>query len=199
MTVVGAAQGKSTPVATILSYKRELKSLLDEGDLLTKTLITKNGDLTERLDMLVHVAPEGSDLLTKATSMRDTLVGDEPAYRGKFRKLRVQHESLLDGVGEPGSVTTSTALSLPRSRKEYEYLKPVSLNIDCNKRELQKFITDARIWIEKILSEAERSESGMVFAALRSVLDADWSDFLDRHPEIKTLNYDQVAELLSKH
>ena len=73
------------------------------------------------------------------------------------------------------------------------------LNIDCNKRELQKFITDARIWIEKILSEAERSESGMVFAALRSVLDADWADFLERHPEIKTLNYDQVAELLSKH
>ena len=29
VAVVGAAQGKSTPVATILSYKRELKSLLD--------------------------------------------------------------------------------------------------------------------------------------------------------------------------
>ena len=43
VTVVGAAQGKTTPVATILSYKRELKSLIDEGDILTKKLIAKNG------------------------------------------------------------------------------------------------------------------------------------------------------------
>ena len=89
--VVGAAQGKDTPAATILEYKRELKSLIDEGDILTKKLITKNGDLTERLDMLVHAATEGSEIHIRATSMRDTLVGDEPAYRGKFRKLRVQH------------------------------------------------------------------------------------------------------------
>ena len=68
--VVGAAQGKDTPVATILEYKRELKTLIDEGDILTKKLIAKNGDLTERLDMLVHAATEGSEIHTRATSMR---------------------------------------------------------------------------------------------------------------------------------
>ena len=198
VAVVGAAQGKDTPVATILEYKRELKSLIDEGDILTKNLIAKNGDLTERLDMLVHAATEGSEIHTRATSMRNTLVGDEPAYRGKFRKLRVQHESLLNGVGVSGPGTSSTSSSLPRSRKEYEYLKPVLLTIDCNKRELQKFITDAKIWIEKTLSETERGESGMVLAALRSVLDADWADFLERHPDIKTLDYDKVADLLKR-
>ena len=31
------------------------------------------------------------------------------------------------------------------------------------------------------------------------MLDADWTDFLDRHPEIKTLSYDKVAELMNKH
>ena len=76
VAVVGAAQGKDTPAATILEYKRELKSLIDEGDILTKKLIAKNGDLTERIDMLVHAATEGSDIHIRATSMRDTLVGD---------------------------------------------------------------------------------------------------------------------------
>ena len=73
------------------------------------------------------------------------------------------------------------------------------LNIDCSKRELQKFITDARTWIEKTISESERTEAGIIFAAIRTVLDADWTDFLDRHPEIKSLQYDKVAELLNKH
>ena len=165
VSVIGTEQGKDTPAATVLSYKRDLKSLLDDGDLLTKRLIDKNGSLTERLEMLTYTAPEGSDLLSKTTSLRDRLVGEEAPYRGKFRKLRVEHESLLTGVGESGSATsTSAALPLPRSRKDYEYLKPNMLNIDCSKRELQKFITDARTWIEKTISESERSEAGIIFA-----------------------------------
>ena len=199
VAVVAAAQGKDTPAATILEYKRELKSLIDEGDVFTKHLIAKNGDLTERLDMLVHAASEGSEIHNRATALRNTLVGDESNYRGKFRKLRVQHESLLNGVGVPPSASSSSSSSAPRSRKEYEYLKPALLSIDCNKRELQKFITDAKIWIEKTLSETERNESGMVLAALRSVLDADWADFLERHPDIKTLDFDKVSSLLHKH
>ena len=73
------------------------------------------------------------------------------------------------------------------------------LHSDCTKRELQKFITDARTWIDKTISESERSEAGITFAALRTVLDADWTDFLDRYPEIKTLSYDKVVEVLNKH
>ena len=44
---------------------------MDEGDLLTKKFIDKNGSLTEWIDMLTYDATEGSDLLVKATSLRD--------------------------------------------------------------------------------------------------------------------------------
>ena len=83
--VIGTAVSKDTPAETVLVYKRELKRLLDEGDLLTKKFIDKNGSLTERIDMLTYDATEGSDLLVKATSLRDKLVGEEPPYRGMFR------------------------------------------------------------------------------------------------------------------
>ena len=129
VSVIGTAQVKDTPAATVLSYKRDLKSLLDDGDLLTKRLIDKNGSLTERLEMLTYTAPEGSDLLSKTTSLRDRLFGEEPPYRGMFRKLRVEHESLLTGLGESGTTSTSAVSAIPRSRKEYEYLKPSLLNI----------------------------------------------------------------------
>ena len=48
-------------------------------------------------------------------------------------------------------------------------------------------------------TRAERNEAGITFAALRTVLDADWTNFLDRNPKIKTLTYDKVAELMDKH
>ena len=160
---------------------------------MTKKFIDKNGSLTERIDMLTYDATEGSDLLVKATSLRDKLVGEEPPYRGMFRKLRVEHEGLLTALGESAAASSSAVSVVPRSRKEYEYLKPSLLSIDCSKKELQKFKTEAQTWIEKTLSEAERGESGMIFAALRTVLDSEWTDYLDRHPEIKTMQYDKVT------
>ena len=45
VSVTGTAQGKDTPAAIVLSYKRDLKSLLDDGDLLTKNLLTRMGVL----------------------------------------------------------------------------------------------------------------------------------------------------------
>ena len=45
VSVIGTAQGKGTPAAIVLSYKRDLKSLLDDGDLLTKNLLTRMGVL----------------------------------------------------------------------------------------------------------------------------------------------------------
>ena len=73
VSVIGTAQGKDTPAVTILSYKKDLKCLIDQGELKLTSFIDKNGSLVERLDMLVYTAPEGSDLLTKATSLRDRL------------------------------------------------------------------------------------------------------------------------------
>ena len=106
-SVISTAQGKNTPAETLLSYKKALKCLIDQGESKLTNFTEKNGSLVERLEMLVLTAPEGSELHTKATSLRDRLVGEAVSYRGKFRKLKVEHESLLTGVGGSGSASSS--------------------------------------------------------------------------------------------
>ena len=109
-----------------------------------------------------------------------------------------EHETLLTGVWETGPASTSVATALPPSvRKDFDFLKPNMLHSDCTKRELQKFITDGRTWTSKTISETERNEEGIVYAALRTVIDAGWTEFLDRHPNIQKLSYEKVVEALS--
>ena len=96
-------------------------------------------------------------------SLRDKVVGESVPYRVRFRNLLVEHESLLTGVWGTGSANIPAATALPpRSRKDYEYLKPSMLHSDCTKRELQKFITDARTWTSKTISETEKNEEEIV-------------------------------------
>ena len=78
--------------------------------------------------------------------------------------------------------------ALPRVRKEYDFLKPNMVHSDFTKRELLKFVTDGRTWTSKTISEIERKEEGIVYAALRTVIDAGWTEFLDRHPNIQNLS-----------
>ena len=103
----------------------------------------KNGKLVEKLEILVLTASENTELFNKATSLRDKLVGESVLYRGRFRKLMIEHEALLTGVWKTGTASTSVAPALlPRVRKEYDFHKPLTVRSDCTKRELIKFITD---------------------------------------------------------
>ena len=111
-----------------------------------------------------------------------------------------EHETLLTGVWETGIASTSLAPALlPRVRKEYDFLKPITVHSDCTKRELMKFVTDGRTWTSKTISEIERKEKGIVYAALRTVIDAGWTEFLDRHPNIQNLTYEEIVDLMLKH
>ena len=38
-----------------------------------------------------------------------------------------------------------------------------------------------------------------MYAALRTVIDANWTEFLDRHPNIQNLSYEQIVDLMLKH
>ena len=129
-----------------MRYRKALKNLIEEGDVKLTIFNDKNGKLLEKLEALVLTAPETGDLFTKATSLRDKIV----PYRGRFRNLLVEHESLLTGVWGTGPVSTHVTTTLPpRSRKDYDYLKPNMLHSDCTKMEFQKFITDGRTWTSK--------------------------------------------------
>ena len=112
----------------------------------------------------------------------------------------VEHESLLSGVWEAGAASTSAAPAvLPRIRKQYDFLKPLMVHSDSTKRELIKFITDGRTWTSKTISEDERREKGIVYAALRTVIDAGWTEALDRNPKIQELSYEEIVDLMLAH
>ena len=38
-----------------------------------------------------------------------------------------------------------------------------------------------------------------MYAALRTLMDANWTEFLDRHPNIQNLTFDQITDLMEKH
>ena len=58
---------------------------------------------------------------------------------------------------------------------------------DCTKRELNKFIVDSRTWTSKTISEDEKKEKGIDYAALRTVIDSGWTEAVDRNPKIQEL------------
>ena len=102
---------------------------------------------------------------------------------------------LEDEQGVVASVVTAPA-PVTYSRKEYNFLKPVMISEDCTKKELTKFINDARTWLNKTLTEPEKKEPGMVLAVIRSVLDSGWTDILDRTPGIQTMNYEKITQVM---
>ena len=83
----------------------------------------------------------------------------------------MEYEDLLSCLWDTQG-TAGASTSTPHSRKEYSFLKPNMVHEDCTKRELTKFITDSRTWTNKTISEEEKKEIGIVYAALRSVLDS---------------------------
>ena len=65
-------------------------------------------------------------------------------------KIRINHQNLLaylffsEAVPAPPA-STVVAQTVWKVRKDYSYLKPVTIVADCTKRELNKFSEDATI------------------------------------------------------
>ena len=102
-----------------MRYKQALKDIIEEGDLKLTLFHNKNGELVEKLEALILTASGNTDLLARATSLRDKVVGESIPYRNRFKRLMAEHETLLTGVWETGSGGTSVASALPPGvRKE---------------------------------------------------------------------------------
>ena len=94
------AQGSVTPVDALKRYKLALKNMIEKGDSKLDIFHTANGELVEKLNIIIMTAAEKPDLVSKATSLRDKIVGEALQYRNRFIKLMAEHEALLDGVLE---------------------------------------------------------------------------------------------------
>ena len=98
--IVKAATERAAHKSTILRYKQALKDIIEEGDQKLNIFLETNGELVEKLEALILIltAAENPDLLARATSLRDRVVGEAIPYRNYFKKLLVEHEILLEGV-----------------------------------------------------------------------------------------------------
>ena len=196
--IVGAAIERAAPQSVILKYKQYLKEIIEDGDRKLHIYLEANGELVQKLEALILLltSEKSSDLAT-TTSLRDKLVGEAAPYRHLFKKMLVEYEGLLEGTwdGEVAGPSGTAALP-PRMRKEYDFFKPSTLHKDCTKRELMKFATDGKNWTSKTVSEAEAKEKGFILGLVRTVLDAGWAKFLDKHPNVENLTFQQIVNLM---
>ena len=123
-------------------YSQQLKDLFNKGDNLLMNFETKNALLLEKLDYLILKFQEDNlEQHDKVESLRNKLVGESHLYKGFFRKKRVANQHLL---------------SCLFVYLEYGYLKPGMIMGDCSKKELQKFLADSKIWLQKCLTEEDK-------------------------------------------
>ena len=68
--------------------------------------------------------------------------------------------------------------------------------MDCTHRELSKFSSECRIWLEKSLSVEDRADSGVVWASIRAVIDDEWNAILSRDQKISEKGFELNGCLL---
>ena len=199
--VIVQAKARDVAKPVLIRYTRVLETLLADGDKKLNIFTGETDALLQRLEMLIlRLENTNPPEHARVVIVRNKLVGDAKPYKGFFRKMRVQHEELLSVLTEEENIAVVSAPAAPpvvsHSRKEFSFLKPAIINGDCTKRELKKFLDDTETWLNKTLTQSEREEPGMVLAVIKSVLDSDWADILDRTPDIKTKTYDEISEVM---
>ena len=95
-------------------------------------------------------------------------------------------------TGAPAPVIPTV---VSHQRKDYSYLKPSLLSADCTRRELFKFSSECRIWLEKSLSVEDRADSRLVWASIRTVIDDEWNAILSRDQKISEKGFEEIYEI----
>ena len=83
-------------------------------------------------------------------------------------------------------------------RKYYSYLKPAILSSDCTRRELSKFSSECNIWLEKSLSADDRSDTRLVWASVRAVIDDEWTEVLSRDENIANKELEEIHRMMDR-
>ena len=67
----------------------------------------------EKLELLLlkFETSETTEQFNKVKSLRDKLVGEAIPYRGRFRRLKIEHEGLLSGVWETQSSSGTASMT----------------------------------------------------------------------------------------
>ena len=125
-------------------------------------------------------------------------------YKGRFQDKRDRNNHLLGTLySAEGGALSSMSLPPPptmvtHQRKDYNYLKPAILSSDCTRRELSKFSSDCSIWLEKSLSPDDRSDTRLVWASVRAVIDDEWAEVLSRDENIGNRELEEIHRMMDR-
>ena len=172
------------PKKMLHNYSTRLDAALTKGDSLVGTLETIHDQLINKLDLLSMTYEDQPALKDPVDAQRNKVRSVFSPYKGAFTEKRRINEHLLSCLfsetPSPNPVPAPSTIIMPQ-RRDYGYLKPGILSSECTRRELVKFSEACQIWLEKSLSAEDRADTRLVWASIRSVLDEEWTEVLNRN------------------
>ena len=199
-TIEHAKNDTSVPKQMLHDYSTRLDAALTKGDTLVGTLETIHDSLINKLDLLSMTLEEQPALKDPVDAQRSKVRSVFSPYKGAFIEKRRINEHLLSCLfsetprPDPVPAPSTTMLS---QRKDYGYLKPGILSSECTRRELVKFSEDCQIWLKKSLSADDRADTRLVWASIRSVLDEEWTEVLNRN-NIANKQFDEIYKIMDR-
>ena len=152
----------------------------------------------------LHLLHEFTDAVQagEAMKIRDAAAGEWQPYVGIFTRLYHEKSDLLLCLLEDQASCSSagssrqSSVERPKHRIDFSYLRPDTLSIECNSKELIKFKDDFSIWIEKSLGSIQ--DAKLVWVSLRSVVDKDWAEILARDAKIAERKLEYIFTSMDK-
>ena len=195
-----AKNDATVPKQMLHDYSTRLDAALTKGDTLVGTLETIHDQLINKLDLLSMTYEDQPALKDPVDAQRSKVRSVFSPYKGAFTEKRRMNRHLLSCLftetPSPNPVPAPSTTIMPQ-RRDYGYLRPGVLSSECTRRELVKFSEACQIWLEKSLSAEDRADTRLVWASIRSVLDEEWTEVLNRN-NIANKQFDEIYKIMDR-
>ena len=187
---VQKAKDDGMPTEMIRKYSGKLDAVITEGEDKLKQFTLVQDELNTQLEYLTMLNEDDPVARQPVEAMKERMRSQFSPFKTRFATRREESRHLLEYLfdKEPPAQQVLPQTTMINQRKDYSYLRPRTLNFDCTKKELAKFIQDSTVWISKALSEEDRSDPRLVWASIRSTLDEEWADLLGRDGAARDLD-----------
>ena len=188
---VQKAKDDGMPKEMLRKYSGKLDAVITESEEKLKQFSLIQQELNTQLEYLSMLNDDDPNARQPVEAMQERVKSQFSPFKSRFATKREESRHLLEILFEPEQPVQQVlpqSNTLVNQRKDYSYLRPRTLNFDCTKKELAKFITDSKVWISKALSEEDQSDPRLVWASVRSAVDEEWADLLGRDGEARDLD-----------
>ena len=198
---VQKAKDDAMPTEMIRKYSSKLDALITEGEEKLKQFTLVQEELTTQLEYLVMLHEDEPIARQPVEAMQEKVRSQFSPFKTRFATKREDNRHLLSCLFSSESTVQQVlpqSTTMINQRKDYSYLRPRVLNFDCSRKELAKFVQDSKVWIDKALSQDDRSDPRLVWASIRSILDEEWADLLSRDGSIASRDLDTIHGMMDR-